>query len=207
MSLSVFSLVTADAVDERGHLGEFRVGGYPKKRLRNLAIYDPPPGFIRVDERTREKKVSPNFRLGQFLCKQVGGYPKYLALDPALLVKLEKILAALNAAGRRTDSLHVMSGYRTPWYNAAIGNVKYSRHLWGGAADIFVDADPRDGVMDDLNRDGVVNREDAVWLAGFIDEMASSGQFETPGGIGSYGSTSAHGPFVHVDVRGYRARW
>jgi uncharacterized protein YcbK (DUF882 family) len=27
------------------------------------------------------------------------------------------------------------------------------------------------------------------------------------GGLGIYGSTSAHGPFIHVDVRGTRARW
>ena len=27
------------------------------------------------------------------------------------------------------------------------------------------------------------------------------------GGLGVYGSTSAHGPFIHVDVRGTRARW
>ena len=27
------------------------------------------------------------------------------------------------------------------------------------------------------------------------------------GGIGIYGPTSAHGPFVHVDTRPWRARW
>jgi uncharacterized protein YcbK (DUF882 family) len=27
------------------------------------------------------------------------------------------------------------------------------------------------------------------------------------GGIGIYPATSAHGPFVHIDVRGNRARW
>jgi len=27
------------------------------------------------------------------------------------------------------------------------------------------------------------------------------------GGVGIYHATSAHGPFVHIDVRGTRARW
>jgi uncharacterized protein YcbK (DUF882 family) len=27
------------------------------------------------------------------------------------------------------------------------------------------------------------------------------------GGIGIYPATSAHGPFVHIDARGTRARW
>ena len=52
---------------------------------------------------------------------------------------MELILQRLNAKGYRCDSFHVMSGYRTPYYNKAIGNVKYSRHIYGGAADIFID--------------------------------------------------------------------
>ncbi|MFH2036543.1 MAG: hypothetical protein ABIJ45_09090 [Candidatus Zixiibacteriota bacterium] len=27
------------------------------------------------------------------------------------------------------------------------------------------------------------------------------------GGLGRYKKTEDHGPFVHTDVRGYRARW
>jgi len=27
------------------------------------------------------------------------------------------------------------------------------------------------------------------------------------GGLGVYGSNAAHGPFIHVDVRGSKARW
>lgn len=43
--------------------------------------------------------------------------------------------------------------------------------------------------MDDLNGDGRLKK------------------MMRAGGLGVYGSTSAHGPFVHVDVRGTRARW
>lgn len=205
--LNVYSQVPYAELDTRGYLGDYWVGQYPGERLRNLEIYDPPAGFVRITEADKEMAISPNFTVGQFPSKQSGGYPKYLVLRSALLIKLEQILRALNEAGHDIGSFHIMSGYRTPVYNKSIGNVEYSRHVWGGAADIFVDVNPRDGYMDDLNRDGVVNKQDAVWLADFIDGMSQRGEFATLGGIGIYDSNAAHGPFVHVDVRGFRARW
>jgi len=30
---------------------------------------------------------------------------------------------------------------------------------------------------------------------------------ETIGGAGVYTAASGHGPFIHIDTRGYRARW
>jgi len=108
--------------------------------------------------------VSPHFKLGQFLCKQPGGFPKYLVLDEILVLKLELILEELNRRGHAADTLHIMSGYRTPYYNKAIGNVDYRRHLWGKAADIFIDAAPADDMMDDLNRDGAVDKKIEVFL-------------------------------------------
>jgi hypothetical protein len=30
---------------------------------------------------------------------------------------------------------------------------------------------------------------------------------ELSGGVGVYRGTRAHGPFAHIDVRGWRARW
>jgi len=62
--------------------------------------------------------------------------------------------------------------------------------------------------MDDLTGDGRVDRADAAWLASFVNRLSHNGAFGPDvGGLGVYGSTSAHGPFVHVDVRGSRARW
>ncbi|MCB1666710.1 MAG: hypothetical protein KDI24_00050 [Pseudomonadales bacterium] len=207
LKLHVFSLVPASQLDAKGNLGHFRVGHYPKTRLKGQAIYDPPTGFIRVSEAETGIKVSPNFTVGQFLSKQSDGFPKYLVLQPELMIKLERILRALNNAGHKTDSLHIMSGYRTPFYNHAIGNVLYSRHQWGGAADIFVDQKPKNNFMDDMNRDGKIDKNDAIWLSKFIDNMSRRGDFRSVGGLGIYGSTPSHGPFVHIDVRGYRARW
>ena len=206
--INLFTLVPAARVDGKGFLNGYRIGRYPGKPLKGLDIYRVPPGFVEVTADNAETPVSPNFRLGQFVCKQEHDYPKYAVLRPDLLLKLEHILAALNGHGRPTGSLTVMSGYRTPFYNQAIGNVPYSRHLWGGAADIFVDEAPADGQMDDLNGDGKVDRGDARWLADLVNGMADRGEFGPHvGGLGIYDSNAAHGPFIHVDVRGTRARW
>ncbi len=206
--INVFTMTPASRVDTRGHLNGYRIGAYPKTPLRGLDIYLPPTGFVEVTADNADTRLSPNFRLGQFVAKQAGGYPKYVVLRAGLLLKLENILATLNERGHPTDGFVIMSGYRTPYYNRAIGNVPYSRHVFGGAADIYIDDSPRDGRMDDINGDGAVNRKDARWLANFINEMSHEGDFGPRiGGLGVYGSNAAHGPFVHVDVRGTLARW
>jgi len=207
MRLNVFVLVPLTKLRD-GMLNGYRIDSYPAIPLKGLEIYKRPRGFIEVTEANVDTPVSPHFTLRQFLCKQSGGYPKYVVLRERLLLKLELLLEQVNGAGIRCDTFHVMSGYRTPYYNRSIGNVKYSRHVYGGAADIFVDEQPRDGTMDDLNRDGKIDVEDAGVLYDVIDGLYGAGAYKPfAGGLGRYKTTSAHGPFVHVDVRGFRARW
>ncbi len=207
MRLNVFVIVPLSRVKD-GHLNGYRIGTYPTVPLRGLEIYKPPRGFIEVTEANVDTRVSPHFKLRQFVCKQSGGYPKYVILRERLLLKLEMLLEKANAAGHRCDGFFVMSGFRTPFYNRSIGNVKYSRHVYGGAADVFIDENPRDGVMDDLNRDGKIDVYDAAVLYDLIDKLYGTRSYESfVGGLGRYKKTSSHGPFVHVDVRGFRARW
>ncbi|MCB2213395.1 hypothetical protein KQI52_14870 [bacterium] len=189
-------------------LNGYRIGNYPSVPLKGLSIYEKPKGLIEVTDSNRNTPVSPHFTLGQFLCKQESGYPKYIIVQEKLLLKLELILQKLNEKGYAYDSITIMSGYRTPYYNHAIGNVKYSRHVWGGAADIFLDESPRDDMMDDLNRDGVHDWRDAAVLYNLVDNLYGQPFYQhLVGGLGRYKKTSNHGPFVHVDVRGFRARW
>jgi hypothetical protein len=189
------------------YLNNYRIGRYPTIPLNMLPMYKPPKGFIEVTEANLCTPVSPHFQLGQFICKQSGGYPKYLVLKERLILKLELILEKMNEAGYRYDTFNVMSGYRTPYYNHAIGNVQYSRHLWGGAADIFLDADA-DGIMDDLNCDGKIDYRDADVIYDIVDQMYTKPWYQRfLGGLAKYKKTSSHGPFVHVDVRGARVRW
>jgi len=207
MHLNVFVMVPVSEVQE-GFLNGYRIGQYPSKPLRGNPIYLPPTGFIEVTPELVELPVSPHFTLGQFLCKQQPDHwPKYLVLREALVAKLEIILEAVNERGVRTDSFHVMSGYRTPWYNQAIGNGRYSRHVWGGAADIFIDTNGN-GRMDDLTGNGKSDLRDARLLLNIIEDIYKTRRHQRlHGGLGLYGPRPHRGPFVHVDARGQEARW
>ena len=173
-----------------------------------MNIYRPPKGFIEVTEENEHVFVSPHFQLKQFICKQPSGYPKYLVLKESLLLKLEHILGQVNSQGYSCESFHIMTGYRTPFYNYAIGNAKYSRHLWGGAADFFIDVNPKDEMMDDLNRDGAIDWKDAAVIYRMINKMQWKSEYQPfLGGLARYKKTASHGPFVHIDVRGKSTRW
>jgi hypothetical protein len=196
----------ADSV-ENGRLADYRIGAYPAP-LRGDSVYRAPDGFIELDEALLDLEVSPHFKLGQFPSKQSTELPKYLVLREALLLKLELLLERINETGIAADSFTIMSGFRTPVYNRAIGNGQHSRHIYGGAADIYVDVAPRDDVMDDLNGDGALDHRDAQWLYRLADELFGRAQHaRLRGGLGIYRSTAAHGPFLHLDARGARARW
>lgn len=192
-------------------LSSYRVGRWPTQGLAARdPRYAPPAGFIPVTPENESTPVSKRFRLRDFLTHdQQDVWPKVLVLRPALLDKLELVAAALEHRGL-PGSLHVMSGFRTPQYNALGvgpkgGRAAESRHMYGDAADVFVDANA-DGVMDDLDGDGKITIADArVLLA--VAESVEREHPELVGGLSAYPASSAHGPFVHIDARGTPARW
>jgi hypothetical protein len=205
--LKLLVMVPANRLNPSGRLNGYRIGAYPDRPLNGNPLYLPPPGFIEVTRDNEDEHVSPNFRLGQFTSKQSKDFPKYVVLQPELIARLERLAGRLEALDM-PSKLHVMSGYRTPYYNRAIGNVQYSLHQWGVAADVFVDEDG-DGNMDDLNGDRKIDRADAAKLLEIADALDRRPGDAVPfaGGLGLYGGTRAHGPFVHIDVRGRPARW
>jgi hypothetical protein len=191
---------------QRGRVHGYRVGDFPQEPYRNLPQYQPPRGFIPLTP-AGDLQVSPHFTLAQFPCKGPDGYPKYVVLSEKLLLKLELLLERANEAGIETPTFQVLSAFRSPWYNANIGRPRYSRHIYGDAADIYVDNDA-DGRMDDLNGDGRINLADATVLHRLVEEMDGSAKTaHLIGGLGQYPTTPNHGPFIHVDTREYRARW
>jgi hypothetical protein len=189
-------------------IGEFMVGRYESRPLRGNPVYARPTGFVEVTEENRGTLVAPHFTIGQFVSKQSGGFPKYLVLRERLLLKLEMLLEEVRSAGISANTFRVMSGYRTPYYNRSIGNeTRYSRHVYGDAADIYVDDDD-DGIMDDLDGDGKSTLDDARALGEVIGSLSEKSWYQPfEGGLGLYKANRAHGPFVHVDVRGHPARW
>ena len=164
IKVHAFVMVPASAV-KNGLLNGYRIGAYPAKPLKGDPRYVPPAGFIEVTKDNQDTKVSPHFVLKQFLCKEdtSKAFPKYIVLQERLPLKLEAILERVNARHVKTETLHIMSAYRTPFYNRAIGDVEYSMHQWGSAADIYVD--PKDmNRMEDLNHDGRVDVRDSKYL-------------------------------------------
>lgn len=204
--LNVFVGVPASDIED-GYLNGYRVGPAPPGNPRFPVRYRAPEHFYEVTPEIADLALSPGFHLGQFLCKQTSAFPKYVALNESLLVLLEAILKEAQSRGHEIDTLGIISGYRTPYYNRKIGNVANSRHVYGDALDFFIDED-RDGLMDDLNDDGVRNRADVDVLFKLVEDVkAKTDNALLVGGLGRYYQTSRHGGFVHVDTRGYRARW
>jgi len=209
--ISIVTLVPRSS-KRGGRIGPYYLGNWPWEQggKPRSARYAPPEGFIEVTPQNRDFAVSEHFRLRDFLTKdQPNVWPKYLLLDPKLVDKLELTIQELERSGVRVDHVTVMSGFRTPRYNHSGGNVagraNLSRHMYGDAADTFVDND-RNGVMDDLNRDGRVDVRDAE-VIGRAAERVEGEHPSLTGGIGVYSACCGHGPFTHIDVRGFRARW
>ncbi len=209
-----FSIITEVPFNAKrgGRIGSYFIGSWPGEhgaRLKTPA-YANPTGFIEVTSQNANTYVSEHFRLGDFVTHdQPNVWPKYIVLSPRLLDKLELVLEDLQQHGYDVHGVHVMSGFRTPQYNATggdpTGRAAVSRHMYGDASDIFID-DNGDGQMDDLNHDGRIDINDARVILAAVDRVEAAHP-ELVGGAGVYVATGGHGPFIHIDTRGYRARW
>jgi uncharacterized protein YcbK (DUF882 family) len=200
-----------------GRVGLYYIGNWPGETGRVSAPkrapadrYRPPSGFIEVTQENADTRVSEHFRLRDFLTHdQASVWHKFLVLEMRNVDKLELVLSDLESRGIDVKGVRVMSGFRTPQYNKGGGNTGgragLSRHMYGDAADVFIDSNG-DGVMDDLNRDGRSTIADARVVSEAVDRVEAAHP-ELIGGAGVYPAASGHGPFIHIDTRGYRARW
>ncbi|HEY5088035.1 MAG TPA: D-Ala-D-Ala carboxypeptidase family metallohydrolase [Gemmatimonadaceae bacterium] len=209
-----FSLITLrPASDVRhGHLGLYFIGSWPRPTSAKggHVAYDPPSGFIEVTPANEDTRLSEHFRVRDFLTHdQSNVWPKYVVISMKLVDKLELVLADLKAHGINPEGVHVMSGFRTPQYNRGggdpSGRASLSRHMYGDAADIYID-NTGSGEMSDLNHDGRVDIGDARVILASVNRVEAAHP-SLVGGCGIYVGNGAHGPFVHIDTRGYPARW
>lgn len=180
-------------------LNGYRIGRYRAER-RPFESPLAPRGFVQVTEADLDIPVTEHLRLADFVTHDSQEtWPRYVALDPRLLDKLELVFGVL--ASSPSDSspskvtVDVHSGFRTPLYNRRVArSARDSRHQYGDAADIAVDVD----------RNGRTNAIDARRVASAVD-VVEQAHPDLVGGLGLY--TRRGTPYVHVDARGVRARW
>lgn len=212
-SIGQFSLITMRSFRDKiaGSVGNYRIGFWPEERGKARSEeYEKPEGFIEVTPENQHIRISENFQLKDFLTHdQQHVWPKYLVLREPLIDKLELVIQELKDQGIPARHVSVLSGFRTPQYNLALGDrsgrARDSRHQYGDAADIYIDSNG-DGRMDDLNRDGRVNMADTRVILAAVERVERKYP-DLIGGVGLYHATGGHGPFAHIDVRGSRARW
>jgi hypothetical protein len=216
--VSNFNVITMlpFSAKQNGRVGLYYIGNWPTERggtepsKAPKGAYAPPPGFIEVTRENASTPVSEHFTLGDFLTHdQPNVWPKYLVLQTKLVDKLELVLQDLSVHGIDPRGVRVMSGFRTPQYNytggSTGGRASLSRHMYGDASDIYIDND-HDGQMDDLNHDGRITIDDSRVIQAAVDRVEAAHP-ELVGGAGVYTAAPGHGPFIHIDTRGYRARW
>ena len=202
--VNAFVMIPYDSLDRKGYLRGVKIGKYPKP-TEEFPNFTKPKGFIITTSDNLDTPVSPHYTLRDFASRTMGGFPKYTVLREGLIVKLELLTDLVKSRGVKFDRFVVFSGYRPPAYNWRVERGHNSAHIYGGAADIIVDAN-NDGRLDDLNHDGRSSHKDAKLLAAYAEELEAK-HLELVGGIGWYSRTRSRGPFIHVDVRGKTSRW
>ena len=183
-------------------LNGYRIGTYLSERIGIAS--DRPEGFLPVGQGELELRVSTHLRLSDFLShdeQQRDVWPKYVALSPRLLDKLELVVLEverLRGARRGRDlALDVHSGFRTPAHNGRVRSAaRDSRHQYGDAADVVMDA----------NGDGRITASDGTLVARAVDAVERANP-DLAGGLGLYTSARFRRPYVHIDARGTRSRW
>jgi hypothetical protein len=179
-----------------GTVNGYRLGSWPFERLGG----ERPLGFVEVTARTAALPVSRHLRLGDFVTHDgQSQWPRYVVVSPRLLDKIELVVDEIAKLRGIADPMRIRvrvnSGFRTPLHNSGVeGSALNSRHQYGDAADVAIDADG----------DGRLTAFDSR-VVGLAVEMIEKRHPELVGGLGVYVNTRS--PYVHVDARGRRARW
>lgn len=186
-------------------LNGYRIGTYLAERLRGKRDSEHPDGFLEIYPEHLDLAISKHLKIRHFVTHddQAAVWPKYVALNPRLLDKLELVLAELE--NHRAESgalvqqieLDVHSGFRTPAHNRRVRRAaRDSRHQYGDAADVVVDA----------NGNGRIDRTDHRLVVAAVEAVERSHP-DLAGGLGVYTSGRYPRPYVHIDARGRRSRW
>ncbi|MBS9525921.1 DUF882 domain-containing protein [Litoribacter alkaliphilus] len=122
-------------------------------------------------------KLSTNFSLAEFASKDGSDFP------PEVIDNLKELAVNLQVLRDEIKKpIQINSGYRSPAHNKSIGGAKNSTHVKGLGADIRVN--------------GVSPNK----LFQTVERLVEAGKIKT-GGLKAYNS------FLHIDIRGVKARW
>lgn len=181
-------------------LNGYQIGHYPSEWSRDEQG-ERPKGFAEVRADEMDLPLTHHLKVRDFITHDgQTTWPRYAAIDPRVLDKVELVLREL--ARRRGEErvdfkIEVHSGFRTPLHNADVeGSARDSRHLYGDAADVAIDADG----------DGKMTIFDAYRVEQAVDWVERTHP-ELSGGLGVYSSRRFATPYCHIDARGERKRW
>jgi uncharacterized protein YcbK (DUF882 family) len=186
-------------------LNGYRIGTYLAEKLRGRTEKEHPDGFLEIYPQHLELSVSKHLKLQDFVThdEQADVWPKYVALNPRLLDKLELVLTELESQRGTADAdpqqmeLDVHSGFRTPSHNRRVRRAaRDSRHQYGDAADVVIDA----------NGNGRIDRGDQRLVVAAVEAVERTHP-DLVGGLGVYSSRRYNTPYVHIDARGRKSRW
>ena len=185
-------------------LNGYRIGTYLAERIAptrgaRVAKDATPEGFLEVRPELLDLPLSTHLKLADFVTHddQYNVWPKYVALNPRLLDKLELILADLGGAVRPELGIDVHSGFRSPAHNHETRRAaRDSRHQYGDAADVQIDADG----------DGKITMRDEIRVMLAVERVERAHP-DLVGGLGIYTSRRYKTPYLHIDARGKKSRW
>jgi uncharacterized protein YcbK (DUF882 family) len=181
-------------------LNGYSIGRYPAEWSRDEQG-ERPAGFAEVREEQMDLPLTRHLKVRDFITHDSQTrWPRYAAIDARVLDKVELVLRELSRRRGEDEidfSIQVHSGFRTPLHNASVeGSARDSRHLYGDAADVAIDADG-DGKMTIFDAYRVEQAVD--WVERTHPNLA--------GGLGVYSSRRFATPYCHIDARGVRKRW
>ena len=185
---------------EGGMLNGYRIGTYLGERLASRRL--PPEGFLEITQADLNLQITKHLKVSDFLTHDSQDvWPKYAAVSPRLLDKLELVIAEISSWREGTDvamklDMDVHSGFRSPDHNRQVRRAaRDSQHQYGDAADVTIDA----------NGDGRISVMDSK-MVGLAVEIVELKHPDLVGGLGLYTSRRS-GSYVHIDARGQRVRW
>ena len=181
-------------------LNGYRIGTYLSERIgKRRGRPEVPVGFVEVRKELLDLPLSKHLKLADFVTHddQDNVWPKYVALNPRLLDKLELVLSDLGGAARPELAIDGHSGFRSPSHNREVRRAASdSRHQYGDAADVQIDA----------NGDGKITMTDEIRVMLAVDRVERQHP-DLAGGLGIYTSRRYRTPYLHIDARGKRKRW